>query len=480
MDLMQFLIFEIGDKCNLAKEHEGKCPVNCRDRFPQGGRPLTDQEIVDIAAVMYYDYGFKGMIGFHYYNEPLLYLDRIEKVVHEIEKIVPQAQFVLWTNGKLFPKDIQRLSIFNRAWVTNYDGGNYKEIRKAVKNVIEVSWQLDARLDPEGHERLDRCRRPFAEFIIDYKGNVHVCCIDWQGGVKIGNVTQDGLGECINNFLDVRDAVGGDCMTADAPAFCKKCKLRQPNVANLHTDIKLLADNYLATGKRPQSIAVTFTHYNIPAKRLQDHFAWNDAVYRKHNARVYVVTDKQYDVPPYAECLVYPSKMPVFNLSKTSNYGVKTAINNGYDIIIKTDTDIVFSPEVFNACIQVRDKEAVIPYYKMSDNYAERNEKFVMAPYATGTISMTADGWEINHFNELCEGYGCDDGILKRRIEKSGYGIKRYKQFDLWHIAHEAGTVQKEFHGRTDHWNRDSGFNPENFKRNGQLPEFSGEWGTGD
>lgn len=39
-----------------------------------------------------------------------------------------------------------------------------------------------------------RCARPFREFAIHYNGNVPICCNDWRGAFKAGNVFDQGLG----------------------------------------------------------------------------------------------------------------------------------------------------------------------------------------------------------------------------------------------------------------------------------------------
>jgi MoaA/NifB/PqqE/SkfB family radical SAM enzyme len=39
-----------------------------------------------------------------------------------------------------------------------------------------------------------RCARPFREFAIHYNGNVPICCNDWRGVFKAGNVFVQGLG----------------------------------------------------------------------------------------------------------------------------------------------------------------------------------------------------------------------------------------------------------------------------------------------
>lgn len=228
-------------------------------------------------------------------------------------------------------------------------------------------------------------------------------------------------------------------------------------------------------------LAVTFTHFRIPDHRLQDHFRWNDELYRKHNARVFVVTDKLYDVPDYATCLVYPEPMPTFKLSMTSNYGIRYAIDSGFGIIIKTDTDIAFPEEAFERLAQVEPGSAGLPCYHMASNYPERESKFVLAPNATGTISMVAADWMKAHFHEMCVGYGCDDGILRKEIKRQG--IEEDRASVVFHIAHVADTPQKEFNRaepRTDHWNREDEFNPENFAGNRSLhrrPDKKKNWG---
>ena len=244
-----------------------------------------------------------------------------------------------------------------------------------------------------------------------------------------------------------------------------------------------LEELLLITSDKPRArrVAVTFTHYRIPEARLIDHFRWNEEVYRTHNASVFVVTDKQYAVPDYAQCLVYPEEMPKFALAKTSNFGIRHAIESGFDLIIKTDADIAFSNNSFAGLVETFEGCAGLPVYNMASSYAAREKDYIQAPNATGTISMVADDWRKAHFHEGCVGYGCDDGILRREMKRRG--IRECRDWTVDHIAHIEGTPQQEFNKqspRIDHWNRESGFNPENFSGNRGLHGriFKGEdWG---
>ena len=628
MRLQQFLIFEICKECNLGAKH-GECPNRAPERYGRGdcSKPMTDEMIIDIAERFYNEFGFTGFIGWHYYNEPLLAKERVLALMVKIKARVQAARFVLWTNGTLLPADCQELSGFGLAWVTNYDGGDYNRIRKAIPKTKIVSWGLDARVEPHGGRSPRLCGRIFSEFIFDYFGNVHICCIDWRREVEIGNAHIDSLELLVARFQNVRRKIAGAEMADDAPELCLECKLRHNKPASLVPEISTLAvkamrqgafeaqsmgaavdglaiicrthgadidewrthhepfakclkyalDDRAATtalqqakregcyfglvlkvGERLQGsvkdalrlhpdenflrlavaregeaphdsrvivrlsdfrkyqarqmqvkrrvkvraldlqelsvldtlqrhggrVAVTFTHYRVPEKRLHEHFRWNDKVYRAANARVFVVTDREYaDLPDYASCIVYPDNLDVFNLSATSNFGIRYAAESGFHTIIKTDCDMVIPPELWPQLAGVQEGSAIVPHYLMASSYDGRETDYVAAPKATGTIAMVAQDWRQAHYHEECVGYGSDDAIMLNAIKRQGINIDRVEGKPIYHIAHQEGTPQKEFCKKTprvDHWGRDNGFNPENFGHNRKFykQEFaSSRWG---
>jgi hypothetical protein len=225
-----------------------------------------------------------------------------------------------------------------------------------------------------------------------------------------------------------------------------------------------------------QPIGVAFGHFALPAQRLADHFDWNDAIYRDFSARVFVVVDKPYPVPDYAECVLFPSsRLPVvdgrtvFATTRTRNAGVRAALDAGCDPIIVTDSCMCFERESWETMLAVGSRprrSAVIPVCRMSysNDRDRRAERFEDAALATGTVSMLAEDWRMIRYNEKQFGYGCDDGRFEIYIRTAGIQIRR--EGIIYHMAHVEGAEQREFHGRTDHWNRASGFNPENSKHN--------------
>lgn len=623
MNLTQFLIFEISDKCQLGDVHPA-CPNKHADRYRllDTSGPLTDKEIVDIAAEMYMRHGFRGCIGWHYYNEPLLSQERILILAKEIKERVPEARFVLWTNGghgiDINPACIEA---HDYVMVTDY-GSQYAPqiglISSHAKNLKVMKAAFDARLHIPRNNGFAPCKRPFVELVVDYYGNVHLCCHDWLGEVGIGNVKTSDLSDIVDRWRNIRNSISGRRMLDTAPERCLSCGTRHnkissfvPEIAaqaeahcaepvfeavnsesssccllivcigepspswirhhenvgkvyvaqdasdaysiatrknayfcvalkpyqtlcgpvkealSLHPNEAILevpinrnkeevgilnivrhdklgaitdagacaagrrlirvrmnelhvVDSYIKPG---DSRAVVFVHYKIPEKRLREHFAWNESEYLAAGTKVFVVADRQYDVPEYARCLVYPGEMPVFNLALTSNFGIRHAITAGHDVIVKTDADMVFDGGL-GWMFGVKSHSARIPMYRMASSYKDREQGYVDAPNATGTICMRSECWQAAHFNEECVGYGCDDGILMRQIKRCGYSVERAKA--IYHIAHIEGTPQKEFdrqNPRIDHWNRDSGFNPENFVNNRQLDHAqpTGEhWGLRD
>jgi len=227
--------------------------------------------------------------------------------------------------------------------------------------------------------------------------------------------------------------------------------------------------------KAANPLGVVFVSWQIPEHRLRDHFAWNERLYRPGGVRVFAVTDREYEVPDYARCVIFPkTRLPIFGgryrfaLTRTKNAGIRAAIAAGCSPIICSDVDIAFEPAAWMAALATTDRTAAVPLYRMSlsSQWAERENSYEEAPLAEGTITMTAHNWERIQYCERQWGYGGDDGTIIDRIAHADPPIRITRVGHVYHMAHVDGACQKEFCGRTDHWNRDNGLNPENFRRN--------------
>ena len=484
MQYTQFLIFEICRECNFGLRHP-KCPNSnpARCKHCDCSAPMTDDQIIATAKEAY-GLGFRGLIGWHYYNEPLMDADRMFALMERIKREIPAARFVLWTNGRLTPKNpeaLEKFRAFELAWVTKYDALDYSRIKKVIPKAIFCQWALDNRIsDPLARPRMDGCGRVFTEIIFDFFGNAHLCCLDWRGESRLGNLHAIPFKEILEKIQVIRQAVGVNPMTSAAPEACTRCVGRHAQVARLVPDIARDAEKYrvelwrqgLALRAIEGSDYAVIVAYRIPASRVEEHFRYNSALYAAHNIRQLLIVEKPYpaEIVGTTRQIVYPGKMERFNLPLCKNFGIRIAAESGGRVIIAEDIDVVFEESTLQECLSVLPGHAIVPVYRMIQTL-ENHGKEVLAPAATGVVSQLVDDWRAAHYNEKSYGYGGDDTLLLSTIRHTGRKIIRAKG-NLWHLAHIPGTPQKEFDSknpRIDHWGRKDGFHPEAFKENNVL-----------
>ena len=188
------LSIEIGSRCNLANEHL-KCPASVR-QFTDRPRLTTDRIAEIIRAAQ--DLGFTGFVGFHFFNEPTMYADRIAEVMDR----VPDARYMLITNG-YGPVD-KRFS-----WVYHSPYGT-------------EPYPFDDRIHnyDEPPVRRASCWRPRVECAIDYTGMVALCCQDWRLTSHCGDIASGDVHEA----LMVWSAKSRAVTLGSMPNACSLCK----------------------------------------------------------------------------------------------------------------------------------------------------------------------------------------------------------------------------------------------------------------
>tara|TARA_B100002003_G_scaffold251738_2_gene297103 strand:- start:3010 stop:4344 length:1335 start_codon:yes stop_codon:yes gene_type:complete len=231
MNLTQFLNFEIGRSCDLAREHKSFCPSIDRDRYGTLSieKILKDELIIE--SIKYaVNLGFKGFIGFHYYNEPTLFFDRIMRIVAAVENIYDTPRFCLWTNGTYLDENLDNLKHFERIVISNYQKKDWSYIEKFMKKNGELQ-TMGGELDQRKYnfdidDEVAPCFRPLVELIIDYYGNGHMCCMDWKGEINLGNIQIEGFKYIVDKFLQVRDQLLLSPISEESPLLCKQCKMK--------------------------------------------------------------------------------------------------------------------------------------------------------------------------------------------------------------------------------------------------------------
>lgn len=222
--LTQLLTFEIGTECNRSCVHT-RCPNGSPQRYSllDTSRELDCETVVACAEAAYRKHNFRGLIAWHYYNEPTLYPDRIAEYTQAIKARVPGARFLLWTNGTATNWICDHFDLFDRVIQTGYPEKNPNAV-------------LDARLDYPPAAGHAPCTVPYTEFILDAYGNHHICCYDWMGKASLGNVFSDGFDALVERFDAFRNSVGLDRTAAYAPEVCKTCSFRRNQIAVLDQD----------------------------------------------------------------------------------------------------------------------------------------------------------------------------------------------------------------------------------------------------
>lgn len=223
---LSLLSFEICCSCNLQKEHL-KCPINKRTYADT--RYHLDVDIVVDSIKRARKLGFKGMVAFHYYNEPLLRLNKILKIMD----LVLEQNFLIWTNALLLDRDVSKnefLRRFKCVCITCYNQSDmpfFEALKQEYKNIEIFDWELDNRLETYRSTKKNdlACKRPLFEIPVDYHGNIHLCCMDWNNQFKIGNIFDTPLDEivCSDEYQKLMTQSSKRLIDESCPDICKKC-----------------------------------------------------------------------------------------------------------------------------------------------------------------------------------------------------------------------------------------------------------------
>jgi hypothetical protein len=245
---LQLLQFELSDRCNLADQHP-RCPNRHR---PLPNMPaLDDRTIVRSASEAYRDLGFTGLVGWAYYNEPLLDAERMFALMGRIRFSAPQARFLLWTNGTLVPEDARHFDEFSQIIVSDY-GPESRRGYDRLRPILIENASLDDRLQQlPVEDAAAPCLRPFVELAFDCRGGAHICCHDWRGGGSLGNLNWTPFGVIARHWRAWIREIAGERMTDLAPDVCDRCGRRQQRHQVHDEGIVARADRIRAQWKEP-------------------------------------------------------------------------------------------------------------------------------------------------------------------------------------------------------------------------------------
>lgn len=246
MQYLTGIMFEFHTMCNLSDAHPW-CPSGHRYG---DGPTLRDADIVDLACLAWRDFDFRGRFGFHYYNEPMVQWERLLGLLDLIQAELPEATFALWTNGTHIDASMEAdLNRFAVVVVTDYGNIDTDMIRRMVPYAEIIKSRKDDRLTFEADLPTDHptppCIRPLTELIVDYWGNLHICCYDWRGRSSPGNVLIEEPAECFRRWQSMRDGILTARRIGDMPAACRRCGQRDLMLQTYSPEIATKALDYV-------------------------------------------------------------------------------------------------------------------------------------------------------------------------------------------------------------------------------------------
>lgn len=251
---------------NGADWHTGKHGTNSAPyRFMERG---TLRHLLQLVV----DAGWNPRVEFAMHGEPTMHPD-LPGLVQDTRKALPKASIMVTTNGSGILTPEKAMALFRSGINTlAFDDYKHAKWRKKVHEVLlychatyalplmrypkeraasphtrhsgkriviigdiselhEGTHQLTNQGGNSGNKEADplekRCAKPFRELAVRWDGNVALCCDDWRGQYKIGNVKDyDYIEELWNHVSFVAARTALYAARRDMITVCSGCNVR--------------------------------------------------------------------------------------------------------------------------------------------------------------------------------------------------------------------------------------------------------------
>lgn len=210
------------------------CPNSKFDR----GKHLMKEELFKKIIMGLKELNFSGFLRPHFYGEPLLD-KRLPRLVNFARKNLPYCKIELYTNGDFLTKGLfeQLLeSGVDMFFVTVHEGHlpqNIKKLLKTKKGQDRIDYEVitagTALFNRGGLVKVrkniefKKCNLASDYLIVDYKGNVVLCCNDYLSSNIFGNLAKEKIIDVWRKaeYKSVRRAIKNGIFLLD---ICKKCR----------------------------------------------------------------------------------------------------------------------------------------------------------------------------------------------------------------------------------------------------------------
>jgi MoaA/NifB/PqqE/SkfB family radical SAM enzyme len=214
---------ELSNLCNYSHLHK-KCPVS---KYTE--KKILESKIVYKVLDELAQYGFRGEIAFHRYNEPMID-KRLYDFIEYTNKILPEAKIFILTNGSLLNQETIKKLEQHKIWLLTVSSYTFKEHERLIRLETSIPYRvyfshLDDREDIYGRSEINSARPCYAtirDITVNCYGDISICCLDWKNRCTFGNMANLTLKEILNskNFLEVHNDLFHGRRRLE---ICKRC-----------------------------------------------------------------------------------------------------------------------------------------------------------------------------------------------------------------------------------------------------------------
>ncbi len=202
------------------------CPNSIYDRGTK--KDLMSVELWTKIMKELKEMNWHGIIQPVGYGEPLSDI-RLPELLAITKKYLPKCKVVIYTNGDYLTEEYYSKL---KPYVSGYKVANHGKLnpnmpkkRDIVIENIKLFSNRASIMPIKNDVRLDKCDLPTQLLQVDWEGNVKLCCNDYLGKVRFGNLNKESVIDVWNKpqFKKIRNDIANGKPVID---LCKKCFLQ--------------------------------------------------------------------------------------------------------------------------------------------------------------------------------------------------------------------------------------------------------------
>lgn len=212
--------------------------------------------------------------------------------------------------------------------------------------------------------------------------------------------------------------------------------------------------------------------YKMEDNAIRNFLRWNGEALQGMCANLIIVTDRHIDwLPPWAKAVVYP-QVEQMSLSALINFGIR---RSSAEYVVKTDVDIIISPEALAHLLKVRKGRGIAAVCSYIDEdqigkVAWPSLKRKDNAYGAFFAMYRGDWYKLRGYNENLVGWGMDDEDM---VARAIAFLDDFRVEDIGPVYHINHPQRKGSNLWPERWHANHGsLSP--FKKVGHQPVYDG------